>query len=789
MSALVASLFAVGASPAAAIDDKSKPDHPAPAKACLGPALEDSGFTDLGSLESAVDDINCLAYYGITTGRTDDTFDPDSNVTRRHMALFLHRTAGKMGVDLSGGDMPADFGDIAELGEDRQNAITALARNGILAGRSDMAFEPYADITRAEMAMSLVSLIDHVSDVVSVAKSGANKGLFVLGSAPGALPNDSFGDVVRTQPLHVSNAISAAYELGITTGRPAGSDTFVPDDGVPRRNMATFIVRALGHSNVRPAGLTAQRTGTTITVSVRDAEFKPVPNAHIDAFSAATAAADGAFKADGSCRSSRVRLVDGARACQIDGADPITQSDGETTLAAITDVGDGRTVWLWTGDFGDKYGNDTTTSIMVDVPKGASGPITATSAAVSNDLAKTPAGSDVSRARFGTTVTVTIQLKGAENVNAPAPSGNPVKYSVVKTHRQGTPAVDAFGAAPLIKSDPAETVTIGPDGSATFTLTATDSDANNPGQRTTVQAVVSPATGSDVGTAPAISDGNADTNNDGTLYFVFSDEAPVVTSVSITTGGSQDAPASGSVGTAVTVSVRDQFGNPVHGTMVALFSNDETSTGDNVGSTIPRNAAEDGPREYATLRTGRVRIGYTYTGGASQESLVAIWDGFVAATTDADGVAVDAQGTDGYGDTPIDVGGEVTCQGAGAAGADVCSSSTKVNWVRPAPSGDSEAARNVLSIDAENGQLVVSNHATDTIPNAINYDSLDYFLINDEPKSFDDFEKEVAKRLAANAKLVAGGQAAGTLTLAWSGYVADDASAITQFELLSSAPG
>ena len=77
------------------------------------------------------------------------------------MALFLYRAAGLMGVDLMEGDMAADFGDIADLGEDRQNAITALARNGILAGRSDMAFDPYSDITRAEMAVALVNLLDH----------------------------------------------------------------------------------------------------------------------------------------------------------------------------------------------------------------------------------------------------------------------------------------------------------------------------------------------------------------------------------------------------------------------------------------------------------------------------------------------------------------------------------------------------------------------------------------------------------------------------------------------------
>ncbi len=89
LGALVASLFAVGAAPAAAIDEDSKQDHAPKMTACLGEAVQDHGFTDLGTLDAAARNINCLAYYGITLGRTADTFDPNSNVTRRHMALFL----------------------------------------------------------------------------------------------------------------------------------------------------------------------------------------------------------------------------------------------------------------------------------------------------------------------------------------------------------------------------------------------------------------------------------------------------------------------------------------------------------------------------------------------------------------------------------------------------------------------------------------------------------------------------------------------------------------------------
>ena len=73
--------------------------------------------------------------------------------------------------------------------------------------------------------------------------------------------------------------------------------------------MATFIMNALNHTNLRPAGLTAQtESGTAkVTVSMRDAEFKPVVNAMIDAVQAYVAHESRAFKDDGTAED---RLLD-----------------------------------------------------------------------------------------------------------------------------------------------------------------------------------------------------------------------------------------------------------------------------------------------------------------------------------------------------------------------------------------------------------------------------------------------------------------------------------------------
>ena len=259
-----------------------------------GDALEDFGFTDLGDLGDAARDIDCLAYYDITTGKTADTFDPNSNVTREHMALFLYRAANAAGVDTMGGDGDADFGDIADLGEDRQNAIKALARNNILAGRSDMAFAPSSDNHPRRDGGS----------PRRVAQARQQPLFNADGSLKGVAELDHFADARAAVPRAVDSAISQAYELGITEGK--ADATFGSGDGVPRRHMATFIMRTLAHTNLRPAGVSIQRDvgadGPTkaIRISVRSADLVPVSNVRVDAFWIAADRVDEVF-ADGAC--------------------------------------------------------------------------------------------------------------------------------------------------------------------------------------------------------------------------------------------------------------------------------------------------------------------------------------------------------------------------------------------------------------------------------------------------------------------------------------------------------
>ena len=128
--AVVASMLVVGHAPAAAVEG-----NPAAAsmwRACVGPATAAWGFTDVSVDSVHSDSINCLAYYGITRGKTADMFDTGGYVTHSQVALLLARAADVAGIDL-GEATDLGFTDIDSADAERRNAVNRLVGAGIMA--------------------------------------------------------------------------------------------------------------------------------------------------------------------------------------------------------------------------------------------------------------------------------------------------------------------------------------------------------------------------------------------------------------------------------------------------------------------------------------------------------------------------------------------------------------------------------------------------------------------------------------------------------------------------------
>ena len=726
VSALIASLFAVGAAPAAALDEDSEPDHLAPTIACVGGATDDMMFSDVSEMHTFRDDINCLAHYGITIGYGDGTFQPNVDVPRYQMVLFMERTAALVGADVD--DVLGDFPTAGDGGDSVTRAdMATLIANLLIA-------TPDNDIERND---------DGVIEINDVDSSNF----------------DFFADARAEVPRGVDEAISALYELGVVKG--TGGGDYSPGGTVDRGAMAAFITRALAHTNARPVGLSAQVNtdgSGTITVSVRDANHAPVVNQAVDLFYVSTSNKDRVLKDDGTC-SSRARDAGGGKPCEIDGGDPVTLTDGNVSVTAPDPGEAGVSVWVWMGDVGDKFDSDTTAHAL-EIPASERVVPVATSTAADNLEVTRDLAMGASRAKFGDTVTVTVQLQitvDGEDVDARR-GDDPLSYEVTVEVRTGTdPASgDAF------ERDTSQ-VMIGPDGSGSFTITTTDPD---------------PTTGN------TNSDPVGDPNNrvvsytisDGTVSstgnVVFTDERSAVRTVSVDVGAPRVAPGMGSTaGAAATVTLLDQYGDPVSGQLVQLRS-DIASTPD---------------RARITGRTGQVRIGYSYTGTADQETLTAWWNGARNLALDSP-VACPAP-------TDTDPQPSVTTAASGDDPEEIalCRSAT-VFWVGTvlhANTGTDGGATNtgipgladladtvtLLSIDTENKMLVVNTGTGgDVVPNLISYDDNDFFTVGTEPTSMAGFEKAAQEAVDEDPQGTAP-------VLAWQDYRFDDPTESAWFTL------
>ena len=478
--ALVASLLVTAAVPASAATDRA--DHAIRLSACVGDAAVDQQFADVSAGHVFREAINCIAYYGITQGTGDgSTYSPEQDVTRAQMAVFVVRAAEAAGVDL--GDVTdAGFSDIGNIWQEAQDAINQLASKGMISSAGGV-YRPDDAITRAEMATFLVGLLVEASPSVTKDSTGA-----ILLGEPGSrsVADDWFADA-RSSVAPANDAeISAIYELGVTKGATPADEqddteppldlNYEPDGTVDRGQMAAFITRALAHTTVRPAGVSAQYDGTDVIVSVRNAQFQPVSRAAVDVFWTTSDQMDQALADNGTCHLTGVTQADrSSLPCEIDSTDPITERDGDArvAVAGLQRVPKGgATVWAWTGQDGDTLtaGSE---PYSFEVAEGADLGF-ATTTLVTRSL-------NAPKARFGSTVLLTLQLRDLfGNVSTGVNGVDPAQWILSVQKPDEDPEVQTLvsdgtgGRAFSISLDDPNPGTNDADLEVTYTLTPAD---------------------------------------------------------------------------------------------------------------------------------------------------------------------------------------------------------------------------------------------------------------------------------------------------------------------------
>lgn len=206
--------------------------------ACEG-LTEPFGFKDIQSLHEATQDaINCLAHYGITEGRSATTYAPRDEVKRYEMAIFLTRVLAyideydTIGLEITPDWSDAGFDDLEGVPEDGVDAINFIANLGVAKGKTPNLYDPYAPVTRRDMA----SFINRVQDVIA---SEAPEADYDPADA-----TKEFDDVPPTMPR--AEDIYALEGAGIVQGTSA--KTYKPFASVLRSEMAFYIMRHLNEN-------------------------------------------------------------------------------------------------------------------------------------------------------------------------------------------------------------------------------------------------------------------------------------------------------------------------------------------------------------------------------------------------------------------------------------------------------------------------------------------------------------------------------------------------------------
>jgi hypothetical protein len=588
MSALVPALSVsvASAAPTTALTAVSATDVTA-LKACPASASTPAaGFTDTTST-----DVDCIAYYGITTGVTATTYEPSASIPRWQMALYLTRFMDVAGLTLgSGADQ--GFTDISGHSAATQTAINQIKQAGVTTGTTATTYDPDSNVTNEQMAMFVTRALGQTP----VGQNGSNDTVSSLALyINGTTATYNYDDIDSGVTFEGHNAIIETFHLGLT-GDLSTVRTFSPATAMTRGTMATWLTNALAHTHARPTGLHMQSTDVAdfgsmaaasdeLHVSNRDASFDAIANTSVDVMAFYDDPADttdlAVSAATGKCDD--MVTAQSSTICTMDVGDSVTNASGNIVLemsamaGGDASVGDGQSVqyWAWTAANGTVYVSTThTTSTVTITSTTDSTQLKVTSSQARATRSASPPGvvadtnldgvvdygsseENNSEARYGTTVTLTFKLYDSATVNA----------QVAKALTLVT-LTDAYGVTP--GTQPTSVVTsllyTGADGTVTYDVVC-GADPSVAAGTESYRRITWASAESDLDLAAGVS---------GEEFFYCTDEAPVAsTSVVAITDKYKSvdlATALTAVTSTVTGTVYDQFGNVVANQAVAFDS-------------------------------------------------------------------------------------------------------------------------------------------------------------------------------------------------------------------------
>jgi hypothetical protein len=179
------------------------------------------GFGDVPEGYWAMDFVNAMSNFGITSGCGNGNFCPDEQVTRAQMAVFLLKALGETPA-LTCGHLFSDVDETTNGNAVFCRYIEKFSTLGITAGCGTGNFCPNDPVSRMQMAVFITK---------------------ALGETMAATCGGTFNDVDETTGGNSAfcKYIEKFATLGITSG--CGNGNFCPDSPVTRAQMAVFLTK------------------------------------------------------------------------------------------------------------------------------------------------------------------------------------------------------------------------------------------------------------------------------------------------------------------------------------------------------------------------------------------------------------------------------------------------------------------------------------------------------------------------------------------------------------------
>ena len=123
-----------------------------------------SRFNDVADGQWYAAAVEWAAASGIVNGISPDLFDPDAPVTREQMLVILYNYLTYKGYEIPPSQAPS-FTDESEISPWALEAVKALQGIGVVTGKGNNIFDPKGIASRAEVAATLVRLIEYLAQV------------------------------------------------------------------------------------------------------------------------------------------------------------------------------------------------------------------------------------------------------------------------------------------------------------------------------------------------------------------------------------------------------------------------------------------------------------------------------------------------------------------------------------------------------------------------------------------------------------------------------------------------